>query len=830
VVVIRDIYIDHKTLKEWLDIITTCKDQTIVFLMSKLSETHIPWQEWILAHTQIIGFPFWEETALNSFIPNSKLSPTTKQTIIRIHNEIIGYVEKSQSNFIKVTPMKFLSLAKQTEIVYFSTLSKNKTRHSECITIDKWMKTCKETILLGKEQLKDKQIKLEDVRTKIKQIKKENRLLNDDLEKVKGEITEETDNLNEIKTKEQSLLDKYDQIKNSSFDLYWESVKQLLVISNEEKIAFSKPMLVHEDIEKIANIVMVLFKIEATGWKPYKDKFLSLDWQSKVEGFNPDFCQHTQEFIINKLLADIKTPKNELEKISYISGRFWDFIEGTLKAFSTKFERRKLSDELEDAQKAIQDSIKKLENLSERLHSVEKSISNHNNNFKHLSENQESLEAEINHIEKTVQIKEKFIQSSTFLHEESMRDLNKVSIKDQKILNDVILEQTVYVYLGGFPGDVRMKILKQLSFFEESNVSEETINNVLDILDFTSISSNIIQNLSLITDLRAVFLVDPNDVLPLILQKEIDEIKIVKLVEESDITKIVDYLTEDSDEPILVEDMYYENDAIAHRLLDDYLTKISYLAAENNKFIFFICKTEHVTLPHSAYSQMFFLNLQLSGQEVLRFTTSILNLTHHADSIGLMKNMEQSINDLEKKVCDLQNSFLKLLLSHDSDGITEEFILLAKDLEQQKQNLTVARQDKLNFLNSLKGNKSKLSTLATPVIYALFLMGRGGWCAVPSFQTFCNFSKTIEETDEMMFQIFQRYSFQIPEKCKALMGTYMSLAKLFIDETITDVNLKMFLNILDDCKIASESLQHSDLERVSQESELILKKYSLLNG
>ena len=126
---------------------------------------------------------------------------------------------------------------------------------------------------------------------------------------------------------------------------------------------------------------MILLKMDVFGWKPFKDKFLSDDWQNKLLNLNPDNCKHKQVFIINKKLKEIKTAKSDLKNLSPIAGIFWDFIEGVLKAFTTEFERSKLSNEIEKVQNNLDKSHLKLDSLKKEEDTKKLQIKQQNEAF-----------------------------------------------------------------------------------------------------------------------------------------------------------------------------------------------------------------------------------------------------------------------------------------------------------------------------------------------------------------------------------------------------------------------------------------------------------------
>jgi len=223
---------------------------------------------------------------------------------------------------------------------------------------------------------------------------------------------------------------------------------------------------------------------------------------------------------------------------------------------------------------------------------------------------------------------------------------------------------------------------------EDLNLTEESFLYALKAMDWTSVDSNILQKLESITSCRTIFSIDPNGILNLLLHKETDDVKIFKLVDTSDITQILDCLKEDTSFIILVEDIYYENVAVSNCLLDDYLADICDLALQNGKFVFFLCKTVNMSLPHSAYSRLFFLNLQLSSSEVLNLMVNLFNLSSNKDVATVLKDLEKRIKDLYQKVDDLQDRFLSYLRS--KEDVDEELISFLYILSSCRLTLSVS--------------------------------------------------------------------------------------------------------------------------------------------
>ena len=156
---------------------------------------------------------------------------------------------------------------------------------------------------------------------------------NDELDTLAKEVEQEEKVLGDYNEEIEKLKLKHEEIKERSFDEYSSSLEELETFTAEEKISFGKPLVVHEDIEKICTILMILLKMDVFGWKPFKDKFLNEDWVGMLNRLNPDNCKHKQVFIINKKIKELKTPKEEMKTMSPIASSLWKFIVGVLKAF-----------------------------------------------------------------------------------------------------------------------------------------------------------------------------------------------------------------------------------------------------------------------------------------------------------------------------------------------------------------------------------------------------------------------------------------------------------------------------------------------------------------
>ena len=234
--------------------------------------------------------------------------------MIDIHKKIIKH--SSETNIktfpVCITSNDFIGFVQGVENEYNFILRKNQTHLEEVKKVLAWMKNRKNVIVESSRKLKANENQLEEYKSKLKNLKINLKKLEDEKAKLTADFDEESQFNKEMKDKESDLVEKYESIKTASFGPFKSANEDIENLSSEELAAFMKPILVHEDIEKMLNILMILIHFDTSGWKPIKDKFLSQDWQTILDEFDPDTCRHKQEFVINKMLADIKTSNEDI--------------------------------------------------------------------------------------------------------------------------------------------------------------------------------------------------------------------------------------------------------------------------------------------------------------------------------------------------------------------------------------------------------------------------------------------------------------------------------------------------------------------------------------
>ena len=102
-IMLRDTYIEKEQLKEWLGAINISMEPKIAFLMSPKSESLVPWQQQILAKTQVVGIQFWNEESLREVIEGTKFSSDVKDILIEIHLLVVKFCESNNLSHEKVS-------------------------------------------------------------------------------------------------------------------------------------------------------------------------------------------------------------------------------------------------------------------------------------------------------------------------------------------------------------------------------------------------------------------------------------------------------------------------------------------------------------------------------------------------------------------------------------------------------------------------------------------------------------------------------------------------------------------------------------------------------
>ena len=825
-IVVRDCYITDDNIKRWLAILSSDNPKKVAFLMSKKNTLPVYWLQWILSYSQTIGFTFWDKFSLLHAVKESSIEPKLKEALVDIHQQIIKCGENLPETELSmhVTSVDFLSFVKGVEQKFSQEMEANSQHKKELSSIITWLKKRKEFLNDTQVQLTQNETKLENCKAEMKSAKKELKSLEDDKLRLTTEFQEESLCNKEMKEKENQLCEKYESIKSSSFVIFEKAVKDIEGVGKDEIIAFSKPMLVHEDIEKVINILMLLLHSEISGWKPFKEKFLSKDWQIAMAEFEPDSCKHKQQFIINKRFKEIKTKRDDLGKISPMSGLFWNYIEGAFTAFNTKFERDKFRKEIDEVQLAIIESEKKLKQLKSDIEKLDNNIKKNEHKFQELGSSCVSLEASIVTTKTTLQIEKKFTSESQDLYDATQTELIATEKDTMELMSNIVMEKVVCTYLGKFKSSERKGILRgAMESIKEYREPSSDPSTLLEKLDITKFGPDICQHLKLLTDRRLVFCYDPNNIIKILFRDE-SMYEGIKVTELADIDKIYDLVKSKNHTSIVIEDAYFENASVMNILLDEELNKLCQRTSQEDIFLFILTKTQSCNLPHRAYSSVFYLNLDPNEEDVINLMKSELNRYSQQTLESKLINLQTIKFNIVSKISECKANFSKKT-SDKVEVMTDEIIQNLVDLKRRKLDLSQTEDEMNDVSNELRNTVSELAKTAAPILYGLFMLSKCKLAPKPSIFSYLKSAIAMaqsKESEDPMLDIFTRYSFQISERGRVLLSTFISVALMNINQEINNQEMKMFQNILLDLETARRSQQNIDIEAM-------LEKYALNN-
>ena len=703
---------------------------------------------------------------------------------------------------VSITSGHFVELLSRIDASVEVKINCNKVIVDDLKSIVNVMKACDESILQFKSKVDSNNKLLDTFKEELKGIKKNVKTLNEGLDNLSKEVEAEQSVNEDLKTSVQNLEEKYADIKEASFDEHSRVTALIRLITPEEKTSFGKPLIVHEDVEKVCTILMILLKMDVFGWKPFKDKFLSDDWQKRLVELDPDQCKHKQVFIINKKLKDIKTPKPDLGTISPIATMFWDFIEGVLKAFTTEFERSKLSREIQKMQGKLDTSASKLAGLKEDEEAKKKSIRDQNMEYERKTTECSLKEKETAELITLLQREEKFLNTSECFASHCEVQQEELQVDESEALQEAIIQETVGTYFGAFDTEQREELLKSTKHIVK-DLSKRDLTDVkfLQAFDLLAIDSDLTDNMENLTKKRMMFCQDPNDLVTLSLEREGEEgRRSIKLYDHSDIEKIREHLKDESCSCVLVEDAYFENTDIMNFLLDDSLEELCLMAQQCNKFIFIITKVESYCLPHKAYSKLYFINLKLSYTEVMRLMTSQFNCHIKKEEYGRLQELLELDGTLEEEIEEMQEKVVAdTLIRHQQQDQEKNLLNNLSVLEMKMEEMKATKAEIKIILDSINFEKSELTKSATPIIVSLYLLSKMNLVAVPSFHHLCEKTKRhyddLEEKDNLMFKIFVMFSFQIQESTRTLMAALMAMVSLAMEDNISELDIGRFSEI-----------------------------------
>ena len=831
ILIVKDCYVTEDRIEDWLEYLPKVSRKKIAFLISTKSTSLIPWQQWLLSYTRILGISHWSKHSLGLALQDSPLESAIQKVLVEIHLKMTEYSRQldGQSFPVFITLRDLTDLNNSIQKFFEDTIENARRHNDELKAVLNWMKKRQDQVMLNISKLGDNEKTIEKLKESMKSLKKTLKGLEDDKKKLTNDLEEEV-NLNQsLKVNKEVLTQKYDLIRSQSFDAFEKAKEGIKDISSNQIFLYSKPMLVHEDIEKIANIIMILFRIDFAGWKPFKDRFLSQNWQKVMEEFDPDSCKHKQEFLINKKLAEIKTSKGEVVKFSPISGMLWSYVTGALSAFKTKFERDKLSQEIKRVQISIDESEKHLLAVKKSLRRLENEIAEKELDLQKLKESCLELESATLLIDQGLKIENKFLEESKFLKEEYENELQKTSISDKEMLANMIMEKTVSIYLGRFESEKRSLILQTVKdIVNEFNPPSENQELLSPLQVFLRPSDfNFCNQLKSLTQKRVIFCYDPNDVIKLLIKSE-NSVQVMKLISKDDLHHLLSGAKQNKNGIILVEDVYFENSKNMNKLLHQELDSLLNFAESNKVLVFLLTKILKPVLPYQAISSLYFLNCSLNPNEVIYFMIDEFNNHCQRKNKETLLELQNRRKDIENKIVQGKLMFYELMNKQDKI-VNEEIMKVIEDLKQFIVENSAINEDITTVEQNINNTVEELPRDSTPVVIGLFMLSKFKLCPVPSFYIFVNTAIYIDDNngdDDVMHDIFKKYSLQIPEKGRVLFATFMSIGLMKINKDIKESDICMLVDILtklDQMENETKStetfralLQHYQLEKFVQ--------------
>ena len=778
------------------------------------------------AISQVVGIPYWNDDSLKSVIDHTSFSEEVKDILTAIHKMTVRFCQDHGLNHeaVSITSGHFVELLSRIDESVEIKINCNKKVVEDLKSIVKVVQSCEKSITAYLARLEGNNKLLDTFREELKAIKKNIKSLNEGLENLSKEVEAEQKVNEGLKANVEKLEEKYRDIKEASFDEHGRVIGLIKAITPEERVAFAKPLIVHDDVEKICTILMILLKMDVFGWKPFKDKFLSDDWPRRLVELDPDQCKHKQVFIINKKLNDIKTSKADMATLSPIGTILWDYIEGVLKAFTTEFERSKLSREIERMQGKLDTSADRLAGLRAEEEAKKRNIEQQNQEYEKKTKDCDSKEKETAELTQLLQKEQKFVKTSAFFASHCSTQSQELQVDESEALQEAIIQETASTYFGPFDTQQRGELLKSTKHIVR-NLSGKDLAEVdfLQAFDLLAIDSDLTDNMENLTKKRMLFCQDPNDLVTLSLEREGELGKrSIKLYDKDDIQKIIEYLKDESCSCILIEDAYFQNIEIMNFLLDDSLEELCLMAQQYDKFIFIITKVDSYCLPHKAYSKLYFINLKLSYTEVMRLMTSQFNCHTKKQEYGRLQELLEKDGVLEEEIAELQEKVIfDTLVRHKKKDQEQSLLNNLAVLEVKMEEMASTKAEINTILNSINFEKSELTKSATPIIVSLYLLSKMSLCATPSFHHLCEATKRhydqLEEKDNLMFKIFVMFSFQIQESIRTLMAAFMAMASLAMTGAISEQDIGRFTEI---CRKVGEEEREGGISPLRQEDAI----------
>ena len=152
-------------------------------------------------------------------------------------------------------------------------------------------------------------------------------------------------------------------------------------------------------------------------------------------------------FIINKKLKEVKTPRADIKGLSPVASILWDYIEGVMKAFTTEFERSKLSREMEKMQGKLDTSAARLAGLRAEEEGKKNQIKEQNLGYERKTKECEKKEKETAELTRLLQHEQKFVDTSSFFASHCAVQKEELQVDEREALQEAIIQVQQYIKL-----------------------------------------------------------------------------------------------------------------------------------------------------------------------------------------------------------------------------------------------------------------------------------------------------------------------------------------------------------------------------------------------
>ena len=145
-------------------------------------------------------------------------------------------------------------------------------------------------------------------------------------------------------------------------------------------------------------------------------------------------------FIINKKLKEVKTPRADIKGLSPVASLLWDFIEGVMKAFTTEFERSKLTREMEKMQGKLDTSAARLAGLRAEEEAKKNKIKEQNLEYERKTKECEKKEKETAELMKLLEHEQTFVDTSSFFAAHCAVQKEELQVDEREALQEAIIQ------------------------------------------------------------------------------------------------------------------------------------------------------------------------------------------------------------------------------------------------------------------------------------------------------------------------------------------------------------------------------------------------------